>query len=98
MRGAYPRRLAGVRRHLKGRLYAAVGALFRGQPGADEQARILDLLTRLTDLEAHDGPGSLERLLSTLPAPVAEQLRQALRRELDKRAARRGRTKREQGE
>ncbi len=92
MRGAYTKRLAGVRRHLKGRLYAAVGVLLRGQPGADEPARILDLLNRLSDLEAHDGPGGLVRLFSSLPAPAAEQLRQALRRLLDERAARRGRT------
>ncbi len=91
MRGAYPRRLAGVRRHLKGRLYATVGALLRGQPGADEVAQVLDLLDRLSDLEAHDGPGGLVRLLSALPVPAAEQLRQALRRLLDERAARRGR-------
>ncbi len=98
MRGAYPKRLAGVRQHLKGRLYAAFGALLQGQPGADEQTRLLDLFARLTDLEAHDGPGSLARLLSALPPPAAEQIRQALRHLLAEREARRGRPKREQGE
>jgi hypothetical protein len=98
MSAAYPKRLAGVRRHLKARLYATVGALLRGQPGADEQGRLLDLLTRLSDLEAQDGPGALVRLLTGLPAPAAEEIRQALQRLLAEREHRRGRSTREQGE